>query len=52
LKEAVELFEAAIRLTPGNVSYYRNLALAYSQQGKKSEAEGVQEHIKWLTGHK
>jgi hypothetical protein len=52
LNEAVELFKSAIRLTPGNVSYYRNLALAYSQQGKKSEAEGVREHIKWLSGQR
>ncbi len=50
--EAVAMFKKAIHLTPGNVSFHRNLALAYQQQGKKSAAEAVLAHIKWLTGHK
>jgi tetratricopeptide (TPR) repeat protein len=33
LDEAVEMFKNAIRLTPGNVNFHRNLALAYNQQG-------------------
>ena len=50
--EAVEMFKNAIRLTPGNINFHRNLALAYEQQGKKSAAEAVMAHIKWLAGPK
>ena len=52
LDEAVEMFKKAIQLTPNNINFHRNLALAYDQQGKKSAAEAVRAHIKWLTGHK
>ena len=48
--EAVEQFQLAVRLNPTNASFHRNLDLAYSQQGKKAEAEAVLEQVKWLTG--
>jgi len=46
------LFKKAIQLNPYDTSFYRNLALAYHQQGKKSEAEAVMEQMKWLAGRK
>jgi Flp pilus assembly protein TadD len=52
LDEAVEMFKKALQLTPNNINFNRNLALAYDQQGKKAAAEAVRAHIKWLTGHK
>ena len=41
LDEAVEMFKNAIRLTPGNVNFHRNLPLAYEQQGEKSAEEAI-----------
>ena len=46
----MSLFKAAIRLTPNNLSFYGNLALAYQKQGKITEAEAVQAQIRWLSG--
>ena len=46
------LFKAAIRLTPNNISFYRNLALAYQKQGKLAEAEAVEAQIRWLLGER
>jgi hypothetical protein len=48
----VDDLKFAIRLNPGNASFYRNLALAYSQQGKKEEAAAVMEQVNWLDREK
>jgi cytochrome c-type biogenesis protein CcmH/NrfG len=45
----VPLFKEAIRLTPNNISFYRNLALAYQKQGKIPEAEAVWAQVRWLS---
>jgi len=47
--EAVEAFQAAIRLDAGQPDYYNNLALVYNRMGLRSEAirafrEGLRRH--------